>query len=146
MLAPVVIFCYDRPNELKRMINTLKKNKEASETDVYVFCDGPKTPQNKQKNDEVRFFLQSLKGFKSLNLSISENNKGLAPSIIAGVSEVLKVHDQVIVLEDDLLYFELEGYFGIIMLIEGFEDLMLILLGFLLVLLLLLSFFFYLYI
>lgn len=103
MLAPVVIFCYDRPNELKRMINTLKKNKEASETDVYVFCDGPKTPQNKQKNDEVRFFLQSLKGFKSLNLSISENNKGLAPSIIAGVSEVLKVHDQVIVLEDDLL-------------------------------------------
>lgn len=101
--APVVIFCYDRPRELERMINTLKKNKEASETDVYVFCDGPKTPQNKQKNDEVRNFLQSLKGFKSLNLSISEINKGLAPSIIAGVTEVLKIYDQVIVLEDDLL-------------------------------------------
>ncbi len=35
---------------------------------------------------------------------MSDNNKGLACSVIEGVSETLKLYEGVIVLEDDLIY------------------------------------------
>lgn len=47
--------------------------------------------------------MKTIHGFKTVTIHESSTNKGLATSIIQGVSSVLKMYSKVIVLEDDLI-------------------------------------------
>ncbi len=103
-LAPIIIFAYNRADELAWLLDSLTKNQECSSSDLYVFVDGPKgtKPEDVKKNAKVRHVVENISGFKSMNYSFSEQNKGLGPSIIHGVTEVINKHGKAIVLEDDL--------------------------------------------
>lgn len=103
--APIVVFGFNRPDALKNTIVSLLNNEEAKSSDLFVFVDGPREGKvgEKEKVKEVREYVKSITGFKSLHYTFSENNKGLADSIIRGVSEVINQYDRVIVLEDDLV-------------------------------------------
>lgn len=101
-LAPIVIFTYNRPDKLKALINSLLKNDLSLESDLYIFSDGPK-PEHKAKVKEVREYIHSIEGFKSITINESPINKGLATSIITGVSDIINKHGKIIVLEDDLI-------------------------------------------
>ena len=70
---------------------------------MIVFSDGPKTLADSSFVDEVRDFIATIKGFQSVSIHSSKSNKGLARSIIEGVTEVLKRFDRCIVIEDDLV-------------------------------------------
>lgn len=100
---PVVVFCYKRLDHLKQTIASLQQNYLAPETDLYVFSDAKKNDADASEVDRVRAFLETLTGFKSISIFKAPQNKGLANSIIEGVSTVLKEHSAAIVLEDDLL-------------------------------------------
>lgn len=105
MLAPIVLFVYNRPNHTKRVVDALLKNKLSSESILYIFADGPKANATKEHINrimELRSYLHSIKGFKEVIIEESEINKGLSNSEIYGVSKVIKKHGKVIVLEDDL--------------------------------------------
>lgn len=76
---------------------------EAGETALFVFVDGPRNEAESVKVKEVIKIAESACGFASVTINASPNNKGLGPSIIAGVSEVINEYGRVIVMEDDLL-------------------------------------------
>ena len=103
--APIVVFGFNRPDALKNTIASLLNNEEAKFSDLFVFVDGPREGKagEKEKVEEVREYVKSIKGFKSIHYTFSENNKGLADSIIGGVSQVINQYGRVIVLEDDLV-------------------------------------------
>lgn len=103
MTAPIVIFGYNRLDELKRMVASLRCCYGASESDVYVFCDGPKNDADRLKTDALRKFVRGIDGFRSVTIKESAENKGLAPSIISGVTEIMAAHGRAIVVEDDLI-------------------------------------------
>lgn len=100
---PVVLFCYNRPDHLKQTLAALVQNEGSDETLVYVFSDGPKTAADVAKVIAVREMLAQVVGFKEFNIVEQPTNKGLANSVIEGVSSVLQQHAACIVLEDDLL-------------------------------------------
>lgn len=100
---PVIIFCFKRLDHLTQTINCLKENYLASETDLYIFSDAARHHEEYLEVDSVRKYLRTVTGFKSVTIKEATKNKGLAKSIISGVSEVLKMHEAAIVLEDDLL-------------------------------------------
>ncbi len=102
-LSPVVLFTYKRLLELKRTVLHLKNAQLSNETTLYVFSDGPRTNGDIQSVDTVRIFLRNIQGFKKIIYKFSDVNKGLATSILEGVTEVLENHDRAIILEDDLL-------------------------------------------
>lgn len=102
-LAPIVLFIFNRPWHTKQTIETLQKNILASESDLFVFSDGPKTVADKPKVQEVRDYIKSIDGFKNLSIVERDRNLGLAGSIITGVTEVLNNYEKVIVVEDDLI-------------------------------------------
>lgn len=102
-LAPIIIFCYNRPDHLKQTIEALQKNDLAEASDVYVFSDGGKTVSDCEKVKETRAYLKSITGFKSIQISESPVNKGLANSVISGVTSIFEEYPSVIVLEDDLV-------------------------------------------
>ena len=100
-LAPLVIFTYRRIPD--KLFESLLKNKLINETEIFVYSDG-----NKNENDlndvlRVRKFLKNFKDFKSISIIGAEFNKGLANSIIEGVTEIINKYGKIIVLEDDLI-------------------------------------------
>lgn len=101
--APILLFCYKRLDSLQQTVKALEKCALAQESELYIFSDGAKTDKDQLQIDQVRSFARSIKGFKKIAIKESAKNKGLANSIIEGVTEVMKFSDRVIVLEDDLL-------------------------------------------
>lgn len=105
-LAPLVIFVYNRFKITQQMLNAINQNKLASETDLFIFSDGPKREDDVEKVRLVRKCIHDFaksNNFKSVTITEADNNKGLANSIIDGVSEVIQVYGKIIVLEDDLI-------------------------------------------
>lgn len=105
-LAPIVLFCYNRPWHTQQTLDALSLNDLASESDLIVYCDGPKISSDRntlEAIEETRKVIKLEKRFQSITMIESDNNKGLADSIIEGVTEVVKRHGKIIVLEDDIV-------------------------------------------
>ena len=105
-LAPIVLFVYNRPWHTQQTVEALQKNELATESDLYIFADGPKenaTEEQKEKINQVREYIHQITGFKQVIISESEQNIGCADSIITGNSSVLKEHEKIIVVEDDIV-------------------------------------------
>ena len=102
-LAPVLLFIYNRPIHTLKTLQALAANPGAELTDLIVYSDGPKNILDSPMVEETRNVVSAFPGFKSVEVVARETNLGLANSIINGVSEVLEKHEQVIVLEDDLV-------------------------------------------
>lgn len=105
-LAPIIVFCYNRPWHVEQMLEALSKNVYADESVLYIFCDGPKpdaTEEQINKVLETRVAIRRKQWCKELHIVEAEKNKGLANSIIDGVTQVINKHGKVIVLEDDLV-------------------------------------------
>lgn len=103
MLAPICLFTYNRLDETRQTVEALKCNILASSSLLFIFSDGPKNEMITQKVDEVRQYIKTITGFKTIEIFESPINKGLANSIIDGVTQIIKRYGRVIVLEDDLI-------------------------------------------
>ena len=103
MPAPIAIFAFNRPAHLRRTLAALAANELASESDVTVYCDGPRNLEEQRLTVTTRAVAREATGFRTCRLVEQERNLGLAESIIRGVSESLEKSDRLIVLEDDLL-------------------------------------------
>ena len=101
-LSPVALFAYRRPMHLKRTLEALRGNPEASQTELFVFCDGAKDTRDSEGVDAVRRMLQGDLGFAATHVVARDSNHGLARNITEGVAEVLGIRETVIVLEDDI--------------------------------------------
>ena len=102
-LSPIVLFTYKKLVPLKLTIQALKSNTLASKSELFIFSDGGKNKNDEIEIDLVRDFLKQIEGFKKITITTSDENKGLAKSIIEGVSSIFESYDSVIVLEDDLV-------------------------------------------
>ena len=102
--APIIIFAYNRADHFIQVYNALSACKEAKDSDLFIFTDGAKNEAGKEKVNEVRTAVAAIKDsgdFKSVTVAESPVNKGLAASIIAGVTEVINKYGKAIVVEDD---------------------------------------------
>ena len=101
-LAPVVIFCYRRPNHLRRTIEGLMGCEGFEQSPIIVYCDGAKSEQDRSAVLATREVAKSILGDRA-EYYFCDTNQGLARSIIAGVGDVVGRYGRVIVVEDDLL-------------------------------------------
>ena len=103
VLAPIVVFTYNRLEHTLRTLNALKINPLANESDIIIYSDSARTADNKNAVAKVRSYLAELTGFRSIKVIHRDENFGLSESIIQGVTEVLQQSKKVIVLEDDMV-------------------------------------------
>lgn len=102
-LSPIILFAFKRPHELKKVIKALENNYLASESELYIFVDGPRKEEDNLKVEAVRKLCDEIKGFKKITRIYHQTNQGCANSIINGISSVLKKHESAIIIEDDIL-------------------------------------------
>lgn len=101
--SPIVIFAFNRPQHLSRLLDSLSTNAESLSSEFYFFIDGPRSESEAILVEEVT---KIAKDFDSCRKSVvvrREKNWGLAKSVLAGMDEVFITHDTAIVLEDDLI-------------------------------------------
>lgn len=104
--APIVLFVYNRPYHTEQTLMALQQNDLASESELFIFADGPKvdaTVEQIEKIDEVRKVIQKKQWCGKVHIIESEVNKGLADSIVGGVTEIVNRYGKIIVLEDDVV-------------------------------------------
>jgi len=100
--SPIAVFAYNRPRHLNRLIDSLLSNGLYSRSPVFVFCDGPRDQEDQGAVAQTRSVARQR--FAShAQIIESEVNKGLAQSIVAGVTDLCRRYGRVIVLEDDLV-------------------------------------------
>jgi len=101
--APIVIFTYNRLDSLIQTIQYLSKNIDKEYTDLIMFSDSWRNEKDKENVLDIRKYVHTIKGFKSIKIIERKENYGLAKNIIEGVSDIINEYGRVIVLEDDLL-------------------------------------------
>lgn len=130
-LAPIIVFAYDRPDHLEQTLVALAKNDLASQSVLYVYCDGAReyggetsetTNSNyitkrygkivclKEEFDtyltriaETRKVAHKIKGFKEVHVIERVKNIGLADNIVSAVTEIVNQYGRVIAFEDDIV-------------------------------------------
>lgn len=103
-LAPVVLFAYNRPDTLRKTLEALSANELAAETELFVYSDGPKVNADAatiEKINQVRSLARERKWCGEVTVVEAEQNKGLARSIIEGVTKTVNAYSKVIIIEDD---------------------------------------------
>jgi hypothetical protein len=107
MNAPIVFFAYNRTWHTEQTLSALIANDLADESIIYFFIDGCKTNANQEqieKHEQVIEIVSKYKSyFKESYVEISPQNKGLANSVIYGITKVINKYEKVIVLEDDIV-------------------------------------------
>lgn len=101
--APIALFAYKRPLHLKMTLESLSNCVGASESELFIFCDGAKNESDIKDVIEVREVAKSRQWCGVNNVIERDKNIGLANSIISGVTELCEKYGRVIVIEDDLL-------------------------------------------
>ncbi|MDR1715566.1 MAG: glycosyltransferase [Prevotella sp.] len=106
MLAPIVLFVYNRPSKTKETLEALASNTLAEESVLYIFSDGPKKDADlimQKEITETRRVLRQKQWCGQVHIIESEKNNGLANSIEDGITRIVNQYGKVIVLEDDIV-------------------------------------------
>lgn len=101
-LAPIALFVFKRPGHTLQTLNSLTSNPEFAHSPLYIYCDGAR---NSNELRDVELTRRVVNDWTHPNKKIitQEKNRGLANSVIAGVSELTEQFGRVIVVEDDLI-------------------------------------------
>jgi hypothetical protein len=105
-LAPIILFVYNRPIHTLKTLEALHANELADQSLLYIFSDGYKDDTSAKivaEINEVRSLIRNKQWCKEVIIKEVNQNKGLANSVIDGVTEIIAKHQKVIVLEDDLI-------------------------------------------
>lgn len=99
--APIAIFCYRRPDHLRRTLQSLMQCEGFEGSPVFVFGDGPRNEAEQASVEATRVVARELLGGNT-QYNFNDSNRGLSASVIDGVSTVIELHGRAIVIEDDL--------------------------------------------
>ena len=95
VMYPITLFAYKRPFHTYSTLKALSTNPEASQSILYAFIDGPRSDHEKLLVDKTKnVILNFTNQFKKLEIIESSRNKGLASSILNGVTTVFSFYPQ----------------------------------------------------
>ena len=101
--TPILLIAFNRPEHTRKTIEALRVQQPPL---VYVFQDGARTGNvtDAERCPQVRGVIEKEINWKcELHTHFSEQNRGCRDAIIFAISSVLKEHESVIVVEDDII-------------------------------------------
>lgn len=104
MLAPIIVFTYNRPQHTAETLRGLEDCDWADQSEVYIFSDYPKKEAHQSDVEATRQLIRSRSyRFAKTHIVERETNYGLVRNIIEGVSDIMARHGKAIIFEDDML-------------------------------------------
>ncbi|MFH2008149.1 MAG: glycosyltransferase family 2 protein [bacterium] len=102
-LAPIALFAYKRPEHVRRTLESLSRCTLAPQSRLFVYCDGPQSAADSEAVQGVHRVVEGSAWCGEVTVVKRARNRGLARSVIDGVTELCAAEGRVIVLEDDML-------------------------------------------
>lgn len=99
-ITPTLLILYNRPEKTKRLLEELKKIKPKN---LYIFCDGPKNTEDKQKIAEIKQLVKGISWTKNVSTRFEKKNLGCKNGVSSAISWFFSKVDAGIILEDDCL-------------------------------------------
>ncbi len=99
----LAVFAYNRPEHTERLLRSLDRCDRLGECDLHIHCDGPRTESARERVERVRAIAREWASRRGGAVWERDENLGVARSIVSGVSELVRSHGRVIVVEDDLV-------------------------------------------
>lgn len=99
----IALFSFNRPDLFQRTLTALSRNQLADKTSLTIFCDGPRHEKDEPGTRAVRELAKKAQGFASVEVVERPKNMGCAASIIDGLTEMFRLHERLIVIEDDIV-------------------------------------------
>lgn len=100
--APVLIITLNRYEHLKRCVESLKKNKYAEDTELYIGVDYPPNEKYEDGYHKVLEYLrEGISGFKNVIILKQTENKGPFENFLELQKRAYEKHDKFIYSEDD---------------------------------------------
>lgn len=107
MYAPIIIPTLNRYEHLRECLESLKKNKHANETEVFISVDYPPSSIYEEGYGHVKNYLSSgVEGFKKVNVIYQQENLGEFRNIDYLISCIRGSYDRFIFTEDDNIFSE----------------------------------------
>lgn len=103
MPAPIAFFAFNRPDHTRRALEALSRNRLADQSELFIFIDGPRGERDLDLVSQTVAVCKAATGFKTLNVTSSEVNRGAGAAIISGTTQVIEQFGSVVVMEDDLI-------------------------------------------
>jgi len=100
------VFTYNRPIHTIKTLKKINDSLLAPLTNIFIFSDAAKNEDSIEKVKLTREALRNFSdsnNFKKCTIYEASINKGLAKSVIEGVTKIINKYGKVIVLEDDLI-------------------------------------------
>ena len=91
--APVIIFAYNRPDKLNNLLESLSKNKEINNSNLYFYIDHYKNKEDLKSNQEVIEIAKKYTKSKSISIVTCNSNLGLKANILRGVNQTFEKYD-----------------------------------------------------
>lgn len=101
MNPAIVIFTFNRPNSLKRLLDDLRQSSSFGEFPLVIYIDGARNDRERRLVEETAKLAHQFHHSNKL-ICRSGTNLGLKKSLVSGVTSVLHKHGSAIILEDDL--------------------------------------------
>lgn len=101
--APVLICTYTRLGHLRRTVEALARNSCAADTDLFIASDYPYDESHGSQVEEVRNYLKTISGFKSVNVILRDRNFGVDANYNDAIDFIFENNDRVILMEDDIV-------------------------------------------
>ncbi|MBK7668766.1 MAG: glycosyltransferase [Sphingobacteriaceae bacterium] len=102
-LAPIIVFAFNRPEHTRQTLEALMQNHLADKSELFIYIDGPRTKDEIEKVNSVKKIAEEKLWCGKVSVVESKTNKGLAASVVKGVTDIVNKYGKVIVLEDDLV-------------------------------------------
>jgi hypothetical protein len=102
-MAPIVFFAFNRPEHTRRVLESLKNNKESESSELYVFIDGPRNEKEAEAIKNIVDIIKSKKWCHKIELTQRSDNRGCAKQVLDIVTRFCSDKGRIIVLEDDNL-------------------------------------------
>ena len=101
-MVGLALFVYIRPEHTKKVIESIRRNQFEK---IYIFQDALKKEEDRPAWQEVSDMIHEI-NFAETEIHVSDENKGLAESIMDGMNYIFQKHDMAIALEDDVVLAE----------------------------------------
>lgn len=103
LTCAITLFAFNRPALLQQTLTALAANDLAERASLTIFCDGPRYEKDERGTQAVRELAKKAQGFASLDVVERPQNMGCAASVIDGLTEMFRLHERLIVIEDDIV-------------------------------------------
>lgn len=102
MAYPIMMLVYNRKEHAKKTIECLAKNLLANESNLYIFSDMAKTDADIPNVNNVREYIKTVTGFKSVTVIEWETNKGVFQSTLDSCEYMCNLSEAFVGIEDDI--------------------------------------------